>query len=276
MIEIYQGPCEDLLGHVRPALVLCDPPYRAAVHEKSSTQSKAGPTAGFVHRPLGFKSLSYSLRRTIASFAQACSGWTLIYSDVESTNVWRHTLEAHGLDYIRTMPWVRWSMPQKTGDRPGTGWEAITVYAPKGRKAWNGSSNILEIPGEPVTCLRERCLRGEDKHPTEKPLDQALSLVSWFSNPGDLVFDPTCGAATFGLACRLLSRDFLGCERDPKWSEYGSTRLSAPLSDRDRERVSRYVATTIEEAPTPNETEPARVRRMRRIEDAKYVKNQMG
>ncbi len=285
MLTVCAGPCEELLGIVKPDLVLCDPPYREAVHKNSSTQSKAGPTAGFVHRDLGFKSLSYSLRRTIARFARDCSGWTLIYSDVESTNVWRHTLTAHGLDYVRTIPWVRWSMPQKTGDRPGTGWEALTVYAPKGRKAWNGSSNILELGGDPLPdampdhsdfALRHKCLRGDDKHPTEKPLDQLLDLVSWFSQPGQLVFDATCGSGTTGLACRLLGRDFLGCEQSLDWATFAEQRLAAPLSDRDRERVQRYLDRALNEAPTPNETGPAKARRLARIADAQRVKEALG
>jgi hypothetical protein len=288
VLTIYPGDCADLLGSVQPNLVLCDPPYREAVHKNSSTQAKSGPKDGFIHRDLGFKSLDYGLRRTIARYALACTGWSLIYSDVESTNVWRHTLEAHGLDYVRTMPWVRWSMPQKTGDRPGTGWEALTVYAPKGKKTWYGSSNILELNGDPLLledmapddpdfALRHKCLRGEVKHPTEKPLDQALDLVSWFSRPGQLVFDACAGGGTTGLACRLLGRDFLGCEKDEAngWVMYASTRLEAPLSPRDQERVERYLTRALEEKPTQGETDLAKQRRMCRISDAQLVERTM-
>jgi site-specific DNA-methyltransferase (adenine-specific) len=53
-------------------------------------------------------------------------------------------------------------------------------------------------------------LRGEDKHKAEKPLDQALDLVEWFSDEGETVFDPFAGSGTIGLACRILGRSYLG------------------------------------------------------------------
>jgi hypothetical protein len=270
MLTVYNGDCVDLLGAITPHLVLCDPPYRAEVHDQATSQSAKGGTR---KRDLGFKSLSYNLRRTIAQFAKACPGWTLIFSDVESTNVWRHTMTAHGLEYIRTIPWVRWSMPQLSGDRPTTGWEAVTCYAQSGQKSWEGPGNLIELTSEPVEpfALRHNALRGEVKHKTEKPLDQALDLVSYFSRPGQLVFDPTCGSGTFGQAARLLGREFLGCELDPDWALMAQSRLESTFSARDEERINRYLEKALNEKPTPNETIPATARRMARRQDALIV-----
>ena len=53
------------------------------------------------------------------------------------------------------------------------GLEHVVVLHPKGRKRWSGPGNL--------THLAHLALRGEGKHKAEKPLDQALDLVSFFS-----------------------------------------------------------------------------------------------
>jgi hypothetical protein len=95
-------------------------------------------------------------------------------------------------------------------------------------------------PGS-LTCFDTRSLRHDDKHPTEKPLDLALSLVSWFSDPADLVLDPVAGAGTTGLACRLLGRDCVQVEIDAAFAGRARDRAAAALSPRDRERAERWI-----------------------------------
>ena len=89
---------------------------------------------------------------------------------------------------------------------------------------------------ETRTHAPRRALRGQDKHPTEKPLDLMLDLVSWFSDPGELVLDPCAGSGTTALACRLLGRSCLALERDEAWARRAASRAEGTLSDRDRVR----------------------------------------
>jgi hypothetical protein len=117
------------------------------------------------------------------------------------------------------------------------------------------------------------------KHDTEKPLDLMLDMVSWFSNPGETVFDPCAGAGTTGLACRLLGRSFWGCELIEKWASVATARLTGSLSERDLERVSRWLTSTREEArgvlalkPHPKGADKkTRARAERRLADADTV-----
>ena len=51
--------------------------------------------------------------------------WSIIYTDIESVADWKRELELAGATYIRTLPWVRWSMPQLSGDRPPQGFECL-------------------------------------------------------------------------------------------------------------------------------------------------------
>ena len=51
-------------------------------------------------------------------------------------------------------------------------------------------------------------------------------IVSW-SNEGDTVFDPFMGSGTTGLACKKLSRSFIGIELDDKYFAIAEGRIEA-------------------------------------------------
>jgi hypothetical protein len=244
------------LAHVD--VMITDPPYSAHVHANATSAGRAGAQ----HRDLGFAHLDRPTRSWLASAAARVRRWSVVYSDVEHSTWLRLAAQARGAEYIRTVPWVRWSMPQLSGDRPAQGFEHLLLFWGRSteRKSWNGSGSL--------THLAHLALRGEVKHKAEKPLDQALDLVSWFSDPGELVFDPFAGAGTFGQACRLLGRQYVGCEIDPGWSQRANARLIAPLTDAERTRVDRWLAQPdqISEA-----TGPALERQRRRESDKKRL-----
>jgi site-specific DNA-methyltransferase (adenine-specific) len=235
MIETHCGDSTSLFPHCSFAdVMVVDPPYRAAVHKNATSQSVGG---GARHRDLGFDHLTPVLRRQVARWASEVKRWSVIYSDLESVAWWKISLEAAGATYIRSIPWVRWSMPSLCAWPPQGAEMVIIAYGRnKGRKVWNGPGNL--------THLAHKCLRGEDKHRSEKPLDQLLDLVAWFSDPGEVVFDPLMGSGTTGLAATLLGRSFCGVELDPVWEERAKTRIvCAPeLAPRDAERNQRWLA----------------------------------
>lgn len=199
---------------------IADLPYREHVHANATSQSKKRGTR---KRDLGFESLTNQLRERAALWSSYVKRWTIFYSDVEDSHLLREAAEENGTEYIRTMPWVRWSMPQLSGDRPPQGFEHILCLHVKGKKHWNGPGNL--------THFEHRALRGEEKHKCEKPLDQALDIVSFFSDPGEWVFDPCAGRGTIGVACRLLGRNYAGFEINPEWADKGQRRLLGDPED---------------------------------------------
>ena len=249
-----------------PDVMIVDPPYSRHVHKNAVSQSVGG---GSRQRDLGFEHLSPALRRRIAGFAALTKRWSLIYTDLESMAWWRISLQAAGATYIRAIPWVRWSLPQLSGDRPPTGCEMLIVAYGNGRgkKHWNGPGNLLSFAHSPTDCidpigmidtgpgnllsLTHTCLRGEGKHKAEKPLDQMLDLVTYFSDVGECVFDPCSGSGTTGLASKLLGRQFVGLEIDERWATFANQRMqvdgysqsgpTAPiLTERDQTRFDRW------------------------------------
>lgn len=282
MIEIVQGNSllHPGLGIGADCLII-DPPYAEHVHANATSAGTDG--RGVRKRDLGFSSATPALMRTVAGWTAQVRRWSVIWTDLESTHLWRQACTAAGAEYIRTIPWVRWSQPQMSGDRPPTGAEALLIFhrAERGepvKKRWNG-------PGS-LTHLDHKCRRGRDKHPTAKPLDQLLDLVSWFSDPGELVIDGCGGEGTTAQACYLLGRDCLTLEKSARWVGVGRDRVIAaaggalPYAD-DAERVRRYVERTCEEAsrvPYPKKESERRTweRAQRRLLDVPRVTAALG
>ncbi len=173
--------------------LICDPPYSAHVHANITSAGTLGAgSRGYHRQELSFGSLTEDLLVVIGRACARVQGWAILYSDIESAGRLREACADAHAEYVRAilreecddmpegysgvLPWERWSQPQKSGDRPPQGCELLSLFWGRAgsRKAWNGPGNL--------TCVRHKSLRGEDKHRTEKPLDQLLDLVSWFSN----------------------------------------------------------------------------------------------
>jgi len=147
-------------------------------------------------------------------FLRLSSGWTVF------TCEW-HFMEAlHQAGHlIRFGIWrKRNGAPQFTGDRPGTGWEAVAICHRPRRMKWNGGGRhaVWDIPK----------VQGGG-HPTEKPLDLFASFVSDFTSSGDIILDPFCGSGTTCVAAKKLGRRYVGIEIDPKYCEIARERVAS-------------------------------------------------
>lgn len=230
-ITIYHGDCRDVL----PALeavdqVITDPPYSEYVHSKSRRGGAEFPDADANHasfsrvKEFGFCAMSADLRAFVsAATARISARWALVFSDVESSHLWRDELVGCGLEYIRTGAWVKvGATPQFTGDRPATGFEAITIAHPKGRKRWNGGGKHA-LWSFPIVLNRG----GADPrlHTTQKPAALMRELVSLFTDPGDLILDPFMGSGTTLRAAKDLGRRAIGIELEERYCEIAAKRL---------------------------------------------------
>lgn len=291
MIQVVHADLLDCLDELPPFdALITDPPYSPHVHENATSVGVQGGGLGTHRRDLGFVALTRDLRGAIATCASRASRWSCIFSDFEGAYAWMTACER--AEYIRTVPWVRWSQPQLSGDRPCTGAEAVLIFhrtrdAKPVKKHWNGPGSLVafgvDYDAEARTHAPRRALRGQDKHPTEKPLDLMLDLVSWFSDPGEVVFDPCAGHGTTALACRLLGRSCLALERDETWARRAASRVTSVLSDRDRVRAQEWCISAEAEAsrvPTPKAENGSDVktwdRAQRRLHDVDFVANAVG
>lgn len=235
-VRLYHGRAEDVLPHLTErGHCIFDAPYSAHTHTRSrrgvtgrDRRSGLGPS---IPNDFGFGHLTPALRRSLAHHAKRLSArWTLVFSDVESAWLWRLSLCAAGMDYVRTLYWEKLGgTPQFTGDRPAVACEVITLAHPRGRKVWNGGGKrgIYSVP-----IVREHVSEPRE-HTTQKPEALMLALVEDFTDPGELVYDFTCGFATTGIAClrgKGAPRRFVGVEMSEAYCEKAARRLDAELS----------------------------------------------
>lgn len=216
--------------------VITDPPYDDHVHAKSRRGgSGKNPLPDVAQQPcrisrahdFGFNAITPAeLAQAAFHFARIALRWTLVFSNVELAPDWRMALRNEGLDYVRTMAWIKErATPQFTGDRPAAGFETITLCHPKGKKKWNGGGK-QGVYSAPVV-QNNPAHRHERVHTAQKPLKLMMELVADFTNPGELVLDAYAGSATTGIACLRQGRRFLGIERDPKYFDLCCERLRA-------------------------------------------------
>ncbi len=224
-------------------VTITDPPYEAEAHTKGRRTKMGTKHAGIgggwraavargdkvaESKPLPFAAITEEIRGAAAmEIGRTTRRWALVFCQVEATTVWADALIASGLDYVRTMVWIKPdAQPQFTGDRPGHGYESIVVAHRPGRKRWNGGGRVGVFsycrarPGSPGG-------PGSDPapHPTTKPLALMSELVSLFSDPDELILDPFIGSGSTLVAARMLGRRGIGWELNQEYFDIACRRL---------------------------------------------------
>jgi site-specific DNA-methyltransferase (adenine-specific) len=188
--------------------IITDPPYNPKTHKGARSAKSLAASQ------IDFDSLSE------AQFVEFCANavaqarrWVVM------SCAWQHAalLENTGVPLVRLGIWHKPNgAPQFSGDRPGTGWEAIAILHREGRKRWNGG-------GHHAVWV---CNVEHGAHPAQKPLKLVMDWVAKFSEPGELVLDPFMGSGTTGVACALLGRTFVGIEKRPDYFQLACRRIT--------------------------------------------------
>ena len=212
---LYLGDCLEILPTLpRVDAVITDPPYGdAATHGKHlSTITLANGEPA--RQALGFAGITKAEAvEYAASWTQKAERWVVF------TCEWKyaHALDEAGL-LVRLGIWRKPDgAPQFTGDRPGTGWEAVAVCHKPGRKRWNGG-------GKHGFWIHAKA-QNDSGHPTGKPLGLFSDFVGDFTDKGESVLDPFMGSGTTGVACMNLGRKFIGIEIEPKYFDIACERI---------------------------------------------------
>lgn len=212
---LYLGDCMEILPTLEKVdAVITDPPYgQEATHANhlANVKLKNGNLAG---QALGFDGI------TKEQMVQMASTWVnLAQRWVVFTSEWKFLNALDEADLlVRFGIWRKPDgAPQFTGDRPGTGWEAIAICHRQGKKRWNGGGkhSVYTWP------------KGSNNsgHPTGKPIGLFSDFVQDFTDKGESILDPFMGSGTTGVAAVQMGRKFIGIEREPSYFDIACKRI---------------------------------------------------
>lgn len=105
--------------------------------------------------------------------------------------------------------------------------EYILMFS-KGTKIINFPStpDILSIP---IKKLKNA--DGSNQHDCEKPIELMKILIENSTQKGETVLDPFMGIGSTCIASKMLERDYIGIEIDPKYFKIAEERLNTVNSD---------------------------------------------
>lgn len=222
-ITLIHGDCMEQMKTLEDKSIDCvitDPPYESEAHTQQRRVKRGGGVMEV--EALDFTPMNVESRSRAANeIARVARRWVLTFCQVEAAPLWRKVYEDSGLVYKRTCIWVKPDgMPQYSGDRPGMGYETILAMHTPGRSEWNGGG----MHG--VWTVNKNDNGGRKApHPTTKPRQLMINLVSLFSNVGETVLDPFMGSGTTGVACAQTGRVFIGMELDKRYFEIAKKRI---------------------------------------------------
>lgn len=58
-------------------------------------------------------------------------------------------------------------------------------------------------------------------HPTQKPTQLWVKILSLYTKEGDLILDPFAGSQSLRIACHKMKRDYIGFELDKEYYDKG-------------------------------------------------------
>ena len=90
----------------------------------------------------------------------------------------------------------------------------------------NYTFHKVEHYPEDVWTIKREYWKGRMKTPTKLPSALVRKILSFSSNPGDLVLDPFLGSGTVAVVAREMGRDYLGFEVVRDYFEFARARLA--------------------------------------------------
>lgn len=189
--------------------IITDPPYNPATHAGART-TRCGQSVALID-------FDYLTEAQFVEFC--CNAVAQAKRWVVMSCAWQHAalLEKAGVPLVRLGVWHKPNgAPQFTGDRPGTGWEAIAILHREGKKRWNGG-------GHHAVWV---CDVEHGEHPTQKPLRLVMDWVAKFTDQGETVLDPFMGSGTTGVACAKLGCKFIGIENRQVYFDLACRRIA--------------------------------------------------
>ena len=143
-------------------------------------------------------------------------------------------LEQEGFKIINNITWQKKNPPPNLACRSFTHSTETILWAKKDQKRnkhffnyvlmkeINMGKQMKDVWDGSLTPKSEKAF---GKHPTQKPLYLIERILLASTKENDVVLDPFMGSGTTGVACRKLSRNFIGIEKDEAFINLARNRI---------------------------------------------------
>ena len=202
-------------------MILTDPPYNLANYSTGNIKADWRKTlnndiAKWDEEFLDIEILKEEFVRVLKP-----TGNIFIFTAYNLLGDWHKSFDPI-FDTFQIMVWHKTNPPPKLR-RAGflNSCELICCMWNKGH-TWNFSTqkemhNFIETP----ICMGKERL----KHPTQKPVKVLKHILKIASNEGDTVLDPFMGVGSTGVACKEMSRNFIGIELEKVYVSLARDRI---------------------------------------------------
>ena len=217
--DLRLGRYQDVLADVECDLLCADTPFSPRVHEGQRTGSSTRKST------LTYDAWTELQAREFVEFwVKRTRWWFIAWSDHTMRHWYESALESLGWYVFAPVPWIReFPPPRLAADGPASAADYLTIARPRRSlppERRGSRSGYYVVPHQ-----NGQALADERWHPGGKTLEDVVRMLAEYSNPGDVVCDPTAGGGTTLLAARHLACAAIGSEAVEDTFETAARRL---------------------------------------------------
>jgi site-specific DNA-methyltransferase (adenine-specific) len=229
---LYVGDALVLLPQVPDGsvdLIITDPPFAIDFRAQRLNYNRTGSNVLEGYREIAEEEYGEFTKRWIAEAERvlAPAGSMYIFSGWNRLRDILEGIDEAGLTTINHIIW-KYQFGVFTKKKYVTSHYHI-LFVAKDPKRY--TFNKVEHYPEDVWVINREYWKGRKKTPTKLPPELVKKILSYSSNPGDLVFDPFLGSGTVAVVAQKEGRHFLGFEVVPEYCAFARESLS-PKSGR--------------------------------------------
>jgi site-specific DNA-methyltransferase (adenine-specific) len=225
--NLYEGDALILLPQIPDAsidLIVTDPPFAIDFKAQRLNYNRTGGNVLEGYREVTSADYREFTLRWMAEAARVLSpaGSMYVFSGWNRLRDILEGLDAAGFTTINHLIW-KYQFGVFTKKKYVTSHYHI-LFVVKDPKRY--TFNKIDHYPEDVWVIQREYWKGQKKTPTKLPAEIVKKILSYSSNPGDLVFDPFLGSGTVAVVAQREGRHFIGFEVVPEYCAFAQTFIS--------------------------------------------------
>jgi site-specific DNA-methyltransferase (adenine-specific) len=224
--NLYEGDALTLLPQVPDGvidIILTDPPFAIDFKAQRLNYNRTGSNVLEGYQEIPAAEYREFTRRWIAEAERvlAPTGSMYIFSGWNRLRDILEGIDAAGLTTINHLIW-KYQFGVFTKKKYVTSHYHI-LFVVKDPKRY--TFNKIDHYPEDVWVINREYWKGRKKTPTKLPSELVKKILSYSSNPGDIVLDPFLGSGTVAMVAQQERRHFLGFEVVPEYCSFAKAAL---------------------------------------------------